>query len=160
MVEAMRREHHKAMVHTAAASNLGRMLNKVCIKDQIDLVNIVRKPGQAAILKSIGAKGICDTSSPTFMEDLTQALGDTVATTAFDAAGGGKPAGQILTCMEAALKRTAKEYSRYGSTTHKQAYIYDSLDTGPTEFSRIFGMAWGIGGEIFRSRMQSQHEPR
>lgn len=146
MVETMRREGHKALVHTAAASNLGQMLNKICIKDQIGLVNIVRKPEQAALLKRIGAKYVCDASSPTFMEDLTQALVDTGATIAFDATGGGKLAGQILTCMEAALNRTATEYSRYGSSTHKQVYLYGGLDTGPTEFNRNFGMAWGIGG--------------
>ena len=146
MTETMRREGHKALVHTAAASNLGQMLNRICIKDKIDLVNIVRKPGQAAILKNIGAKYVCDTSSPAFLEELTQALVDTGATIAFDATGGGKLAGQILTCMEAALNRNAKEYSRYGSTTHKQVYLYGSLDTGPTEFVRNFGMAWGIGG--------------
>jgi len=146
MTETMRREGHKALVHTAAASNLGQMLNRICIKDKIDLVNIVRKPEQAAILKNIGAKYVCDTSSPAFLEELTQALADTGATIAFDATGGGKLAGQILTCMEAALNRNAKEYSRYGSTTHKQVYLYGSLDTGPTEFVRNFGMAWGIGG--------------
>ncbi|MDR3454359.1 MAG: zinc-binding dehydrogenase [Rhodoferax sp.] len=146
MVETMRREGHKALVHTAAASNLGQMLNKICIKDQIGLVNIVRKPEQAALLKRMGARYVCDASTPTFMEDLTQALVDTGATIAFDATGGGKLAGQILTCMEAALNRTAKEYSRYGSTTHKQVYLYGGLDTGPTEFNRNFGMAWGIGG--------------
>lgn len=146
MVETMRREGHKALVHTAAASNLGQMLNKICIKDQIGLVNIVRKPEQAALLKRMGARHVCDTSSPAFMEDLTQALVDTGATIAFDATGGGKLAGQILTCMEAALNRTAKEYSRYGSSTHKQVYLYGGLDTGPTEFNRNFGMAWGIGG--------------
>jgi NADPH2:quinone reductase len=146
MVETMRREGHKALVHTAAASNLGQMLNKICIKDKIGLVNIVRKPEQEALLKSQGATHVCNASSPTFMEDLTQALVATGATLAFDATGGGKLAGQILTCMEAALNRTAKEYSRYGSTTHKQVYLYGSLDTGPTEFSRNFGMAWGMGG--------------
>ncbi|HSH91468.1 MAG TPA: zinc-binding dehydrogenase [Ramlibacter sp.] len=146
MVETMRREGHKALVHTAAASNLGQMLNRICIKDKVPLVNVVRKPEQAQLLRSQGAKYVCDASSPTFMEDLTQALVDTGATLAFDATGGGKLAGQILTCMEAALNRTAKEYSRYGSTTHKQVYIYGGLDTGPTEFNRSFGMAWGMGG--------------
>ncbi len=146
MVETMHREGHTALVHTAAASNLGQMLNKICLKDQIGLVNIVRKPEQAALLRSLGAKHVCDASSPTFMADLTQALVETGATLAFEATGGGKLAGQILTCMEAALNRTAKEYSRYGSTTHKQVYLYGGLDTGPTEFSRTFGMAWGIGG--------------
>ena len=146
MVETMRREGHKALVHTAAASNLGQMLNKICIKDGIALVNIVRKPEQAALLKGIGAKYVCDESSPTFMADLTQALVDTGATIAFDATGGGDLAGRILTCMEAALNRTATEYSRYGSTTHKQMYIYGGLNTSPTEFVRNFGFSWGMGG--------------
>jgi NADPH2:quinone reductase len=146
MVETMRREGHKALVHTAAASNLGQMLNRICIKDGIALVNIVRKPEQVAFLRRQGAEHVCDSSSPTFMEDLTNALAATGATIAFDATGGGKLAGQILSCMEAALNRTAQEYSRYGSTTHKQVYLYGSLDTGPTEFNRNFGMAWGMGG--------------
>ena len=146
MVETMRREGHTALVHTAAASNLGQMLNKICIKGGVKLVNIVRKPEQAALLKSIGAQYVCDQSSPRFMEDLTQALADTGASLAFDATGGGKLGGQILTCMEAALNRTAKEYSRYGSTTHKQVYLYGGLDTSPTEFNRSFGMAWSMGG--------------
>jgi NADPH2:quinone reductase len=146
MVETMRREGHKALVHTAAASNLGQMLNRICQKDHIELVNIVRKPEQAALLKSIGARYVCDTSAPTFMEDLTQALMDTGATIAFDATGGGQLAGQILTCMETALNRTATVYSRYGSTTHKQVYIYGGLDVRPTEITRNFGFAWGIGG--------------
>jgi len=146
MVETMKREGHKALVHTAAASNLGQMLGRICMKDGIGLVNVVRKPEQAALLKSQGAAHVCDTSSPSFMEDLTQALVATGATIAFDATGGGKLAGQILSCMEAALSRTATEYSRYGSTTHKQVYIYGGLDTGPTEFNRNFGMAWGMGG--------------
>jgi NADPH2:quinone reductase len=146
MVETMRREGHKALVHTAAASNLGQMLNKICIKDKIGLVNIVRKAEQAVILKSIGATHVCNAAAPTFMDDLTAALVATGATLAFDATGGGKLAGQILNCMEAALNTTAKEYSRYGSTTHKQVYLYGGLDTSPTEFNRNFGMAWGIGG--------------
>jgi NADPH:quinone reductase len=146
MVETMRREGHTALVHTAAASNLGQMLNKICIQDGVSLVNIVRKPEQVALLKSIGAEYVCDSSSTTFMDDLTQALLATDATIGFDATGGGKLGGQILTCMEAALNRTAKEYSRYGSTTHKQVYLYGGLDTSATEFNRSFGMAWGMGG--------------
>ncbi|MES3002725.1 MAG: zinc-binding dehydrogenase [Pseudomonadota bacterium] len=146
MVETMRREGHTALVHTAAASNLGQMLNRICVKDGVALVNIVRKPEQVAVLREQGAHYVCDSSSPTFLEDLTNALASTGATIAFDATGGGKLAGQILSCMEAALNRNAKEYSRYGSTTHKQVYLYGSLDMGPTEFSRNFGMAWGIGG--------------
>jgi NADPH2:quinone reductase len=142
----MRRDGHKALVHTAAASNLGQMLNKICIKDQIGLVNVVRKPEQAALLKGLGARYVCDTSTPTFMAELTQALVETGATIAFDALGGGPLAGQLLTGMEAALNRTATEYSRYGSTTHKQVYIYGGLDPRPTEFVRNFGFSWGMGG--------------
>ena len=154
MVETMRREGHQALVHTAAASNLGQMLSRICVKDGVGLVNIVRKPEQAQLLKAQGAKHVCVTSSPTFMEDLTQALAVTGATLAFDATGGGKLAGQILTCMEAALNRAAKEYSRYGSATHKQVYIYGGLDTGPTEFNRSFGMAWGMGGWLLFQFLQ------
>lgn len=145
-VETMRHEGHKAIVHTAAASNLGQMLNKICIKDGIDLVNIVRSPAQAAILKNLGASYVVDSSAATFLDDLTAALVATGATLAFDATGGGKLAGQILTCMEAALNKTAKEYSRYGSVTHKQVYLYGGLDTSPTTFNRSFGMSWGMGG--------------
>ena len=146
MTETLRREGHKALVHTAAASNLGQMLNKICIKDGIALVNIVRSAQQAEILRKIGAKYIVDSSAPTFINDLTDALAETGATIAFDAIGGGKLAGQILTCMEAAINRKAKVYSRYGSNMHKQVYLYGSLDPGPTELNRAFGMAWGIGG--------------
>jgi NADPH:quinone reductase-like Zn-dependent oxidoreductase len=146
MVETMRREGHKALVHTAAASNLGQMLNKICIKDGIGLVNIVRSAQQADILRKIGAKYVVDSTSPTFMNDLTNALVETGATLAFDAIGGGKLAGQILTCMETAINKTAKAYSRYGSNVHKQVYVYGSLDPGPVVLNRAFGMAWGVGG--------------
>ena len=146
MVETMKREGHTALVHTAAASNLGQMLNKICQKDGIQLVNIVRKPEQAALLRGIGATSVCDSSAPTFAADLTDALTATGATIAFDATGGGTLAGQILQCMEAAIGRNAKEYSRYGSAVHKQVYQYGMLDTRPTEITRNFGMAWGIGG--------------
>ncbi|MDP3820197.1 MAG: zinc-binding dehydrogenase [Burkholderiales bacterium] len=146
MVETMRREGHTALVHTAAASNLGQMLNRICQADGVALVNIVRKQEQADLLKAMGAAHVCIAGSPTFLHDLTDALVVTGATLAFDATGGGKLAGQILGCMEAALNRTAKEYSRYGSTTHKQVYIYGGLDMSPTEFNRNFGMSWGMGG--------------
>lgn len=146
MVETMRREGHTALVHTAAASNLGQMLNRICQKDGIALVNVVRKQDQVDLLKSIGAAHVCDTSSATFAEDLTDALVATGATIAFDATGGGTLAGQILGCMEAAQNRAAKEYSRYGSAIHKQVYLYGGLDIRPTEFVRNFGMAWGMGG--------------
>jgi NADPH:quinone reductase-like Zn-dependent oxidoreductase len=146
MTETMRREGHKALVHTAAASNLGQMLNKICLKDGIGLVNIVRSKEQADLLRKLGAKHVVDSSTTSFMDDLTNALTETGATIAFDAIGGGKLAGQILAAMEAAINKTAKAYSRYGSNVHKQVYIYGSLDTRPVEINRSFGMAWGVGG--------------
>ncbi len=146
MVETMRREGHSALVHTAAASNLGQMLNRICQADDVGLVNIVRRPDQAALLRGLGALHVCDSSAATFMGDLTEALVATGATLAFDAIGGGRLAGQILTAMEAAIARQATEYSRYGSNVHKQVYIYGGLDTGPTEIQRSFGMTWGVGG--------------
>src|ERR1700712_3783881 len=154
MVETMRREGHKALVHTAAASNLGQMLNKICLKDGVDLVNIVRNAEQADILRKLGAKHVVDSSAPTFMDDLTNALVETGARLAFAAMGGGRLAGQILTCKETAANKTAKVYSRYGSSVHKQVYIYGGLDMRPTELVRSFGMAWGIGGWLFFSFLQ------
>jgi len=154
MVETMRREGHKALVHTAAASNLGQMLNKICIKDKVDLVNIVRRPEHVDLLKRIGATYVCSSASPQFIDDLVEALAASGATVAFDAIGGGRLAGQILGAMETAANRTAKEYSRYGSTTHKQVYIYGGLDRGPTEFHRTFGMAWGVGGWLLTAFLQ------
>ncbi|MBK7079400.1 MAG: zinc-binding dehydrogenase [Betaproteobacteria bacterium] len=146
MVETMRREGHSALVHTAAASNLGQMLNRICIAENIGLVNVVRTQEQQHLLKAMGARHVCNTGSPTFIQDLTEAIIATGATLAFDAIGGGALAGQILTCMEAALTRSATEYSRYGSATHKQLYIYGALDLTPTVLSRNFGFAWSIGG--------------
>lgn len=159
MTETMKREGHKALVHTAAASNLGQMLNKICNEDGIGLVNIVRSAEQAKLLKGIGAKHVVDSSAASFTDDLTQALVETGATIAFDAIGGGKLASQILTCMEIALNKTAKEYSRYGSTTHKQVYIYGSLSTGAVELNRNYGMAWGVGGWLLTPFLQKIGRP-
>lgn len=146
MVKTMRMEGHHALVHTAAASNLGQMLNKICIKDGVQLVNIVRSDEQTKILESIGAKHIVDSSKPTFMNDLIAALSATGATLAFDAIGGGKLAGQILTAMEAVLSAKSDAYSRYGSATHKQVYIYGRLSFEPTILTANYGMAWGVAG--------------
>ena len=146
MTEVMRREGHTALVHTAAASNLGQMLNKICIADGISLVNIVRSAEQAKILKDLGAKYVIDSTAPDFIAALTDAIEETGATLAFDAIGGGKLASQILSAMEVAANRKATEYSRYGSSTYKQVYIYGALDTGPTELARNFGLSWGVNG--------------
>lgn len=145
--ETMRMENHGAIVHTAAASNLGQMLVKICAKDGIPLVNIVRSDAQVEILKGIGAKYIVNSSADDFMERLVDAIAETGATLGFDATGGGKLAGQILTAMEAAAVRKMTTYSRYGSDTFKQVYIYGALDLSPTTFSaRSFGLTWGLGG--------------
>ena len=146
MVETMRREGHRALVHTAAASNLGQMLNRICLQDGVGLVNIVRAREQEDLLRGMGARHVCNSTVPTFAGELTEAIAETGATLAFDAVGGGRLAGQILHCMETVLGRSAKEYSRYGSTTHKQVYVYGMLDTGPTVLDRSFGFAWGVGG--------------
>jgi NADPH2:quinone reductase len=141
-------------VHTAAASNLGQMLNRLCLEDQVPLVNIVRRPEQEQLLRSAGATHVCNSTSPAFMDELTAALKKTGATLGFDATGGGKLASQILTCMEAALSAASGSYSRYGSAVHKQVYIYGSLDRGPTELTRNYGMAWGTGGWLLTPFLQ------
>lgn len=148
-VETMKMENHTAILHTAAASNLGQMLVKVCKDDSIPLVNIVRKSEQVDLLKNLGAEHVCNTSEPDFMDSLVNALVATGATLGFDATGGGnegKLAGQILSAMEIAANKTAKEYSRYGSDTFKQVYIYGGLDQSPTILNRSFGMQWALGG--------------
>ena len=154
MVEVMRRENHKALVHTAAASNLGQMLNKICLKDGVPLVNIVRSAEQAKILKDIGAKIVLDSTSARFMADLIEAVGATEATLAFDAIGGGQLASNILTAMEAAASARMTTYSRYGSNTFKQVYIYGGLDTGKTELTRAFGLSWSVSGWLLTPFLQ------
>ena len=154
MVETMRMEDHTALVHTAAASNLGQMLNKICLADGVGLVNIVRKPEQQDILRDLGAQHIVNSSADSFFADLTDALVETGATLAFDATGGGKLASHILTCMEAAAVRNMSEYNRYGSDVYKQVYIYGGLDRSPTVLSRNFGFSWGLGGWLLTPFLQ------
>lgn len=146
MIETMRMEGHTALVHTAAASNLGQMLNRICAADGVELVNVVRKPEQAQLLRGMGAKYVVVSSSDSFMADLTDAIHATGATLAFDATGGGTLASTILSAMEGAAARTPGAYSIYGSVKHKQVYLYGGLDTSPTVLNRAYGMAWGVGG--------------
>ena len=159
MVETMRMEGHTGLVHTAAASNLGQMLVRICLADEVPLVNIVRRPEQADLLRGLGAEFVCDSSSPTFTGDLTAALVATGATIAFDATGGGRLASQILGCMETAINAAATEYSRYGSSVHKQVYIYGGLDRRPTELIRSFGMMWSVGGWLLTPFLQKLGVP-
>ncbi|MBT4160727.1 MAG: NADH oxidase [Gammaproteobacteria bacterium] len=154
MVETMKDEGYTALCHTAAASNLGQMLQKICLKDGIDLVNVVRKEEQATLLKDIGAKYACNSSDPSFMDDLTDAYAETSAYIAFDATGGGTLASQLLTCMEAAAVRTATGFSRYGSEQYKQVYIYGGLDRTPSTLTRNYGMMWGLSGWLLTPFLQ------
>jgi hypothetical protein len=153
MIETMRAEGHTALVHTAAASNLGQMLQRVCLEDDIPLINIVRSAAQVAILSAIGARHVCDSSRDDFMKSLTESVGETSATLGFDAIGGGPMANRILTAMELAASAGAA-FSRYGSAVHKQVYIYGGLDRGPTELTRGYGMAWGVGGWLLTNFLQ------
>ena len=146
MIETMNLEGHTALVHTAAASNLGQMLNRICLDGGVDLVNIVRKDEQETLLREMGAKYVVNSNKDTFMADLTDAIHATGATLAFDATGGGTLASTILSAMEAAAARTPGAYSIYGSVKHKQVYLYGGLDTSPTALNRGYGMAWGVGG--------------
>ena len=146
MVATMHAEGHKAIIHAAAASNLGQMLNRICIADGVDLINIVRKAEQETLLRDMGARYVVNSSSDTFLADLTAAIIETGATIAFDPIGGGKLTSDILNCMEVAAARDMTEHSVYGSDTYKQVYIYGALDRGPITLNRNFGFAWGVNG--------------
>ena len=154
MVETMKLEGHTALAHTAAASNLGQMLNRLCLADGIELVNIVRRDEQVELLRSQGAKHVVNSSDDDFMDRLVDALAETGATIGFDATGGGRLAGQIITAMERAANRNATEYSRYGSDVHKQVYLYGRLDRSETILGAEVGMAWGIGGWLLPPFLQ------
>lgn len=160
MVETMRAEGHTALVHTAAASNLGQMLNRLCIEEEIDLVNIVRKPEQEKTLRDLGAKYVCNSSADSFFRDLTTALTSTGATLAFDATGGGKLATTILSCMETVAARNMAEYNRYGSEVYKQVYVYGFLDRNPTTLSINYGFSWGMGGWLLTHFLQKAGIPK
>lgn len=145
MVETMRLEGHTALIHTVGASNLGLMLNRICVADGVGLVNIVRRPEQVDLVKAEGGEHVVVSSADTFHDDLLDAIRATGATIAFDAIGGGELAGQLLAAMEKVASEGAG-FSRYGSDTHKQVYIYGGLDRSPTLLCRDFGMSWGLGG--------------
>jgi hypothetical protein len=152
MVETMRAEGHSALVHTAAASNLGQMLARICIADGIGLVNVVRRAEQAEVLRGLGATHVVDSSEADFAERLTEAIRETGATLAFDAIGGGTIASDILNAMERA-QPPLESWTPYGTTVHKQVYIYGSLDFGPTVIERRFGLTWGVGGFLLTNAM-------
>jgi NADPH2:quinone reductase len=152
MVETMRAEGHSALVHTAAASNLGQMLVRICAADGVGLVNVVRRAEQAQVLRDLGAVHVVDSSQQDFADRLTDSIRETGATLAFDAIGGGSLAGDILTAMERAQPPLAS-YTPYGTTVHKQVYIYGSLDFSPTVLDRKFGLTWGVGGYLLTNAL-------
>ena len=160
MIETMREQGHTALVHTAAASSLGQMLNRICREDGIELVNVVRRPEHVAMLKAQGATHVCDSSSPTFDDDLSAQISASGATLAFDAVGGGKLASQILSAMEQHALTHVDEYNRYGSRTHKQLYFYGGLDTRPSEITRSYGMSWSVGGWLIFEELQRMTSDR
>jgi NADPH2:quinone reductase len=146
MVETMRREGHTALVHTAAASNLGQMLTRICLEDGIGLVNVVRRPEQADLLRGLGAEHVVISGAPTYRDDLTDAVAKTGATLGFDAIGGGRTASDLLTAMEAAIVRNGAPVTGYGSSVHKQVYVYGGLDVGSIVIDRTFGFSWSVSG--------------
>lgn len=160
MVETMHAEGHKALVHTAAASNLGQMLNRVCQEDGIELVNIVRTAEQAELLKNLGAQYVCNSSTDSFTAELTAALAATGATLAYDATGGGRLASKILTCMEVVAAASMTEYNRYGSDLYKQVYVYGFLDRNPTTLNINYGFSWGMGGWLLTHFLQKASLPK
>jgi NADPH2:quinone reductase len=152
MVETMRAEGHSALVHTAAASNLGQMLVRICAADGVGLVNIVRRAEQAEVLRELGAEHVVDSSQPDFPDQLTEAIRQTGATLAFDAIGGGSPASDILTAMERA-QPPLESWTPYGTTVPKQVYIYGSLDFSATVIERRFGLSWDVGGYLLTNAL-------
>ena len=154
MTETMRREGHTALVHTVGASNLGQMLNRICLADGIGLVNLVRRPEQAEMLRGQGAEHVVDTSADSSPDDLAAALRATGATIAFDAIGGGETAGTLLAAMERVASE-GQEYSRYGSGKQTQVYVYGRLDPNPIVLHQRFGFAWSVGGWLLTPFLQS-----
>lgn len=160
MIETMRERGHNALVHTAAASSLGQMLNRICLRDDIPLVNVVRRPEQVLLLENQGARYVCDSSSSSFTDELSAQVAAAGATLAFDAVGGGKLAGQILSAMEAHCLAQVSEYNRYGSKVHKQVYFYGGLDTRPSELDRSYGMSWSVGGWLIFDELEQMKVER
>ena len=146
-VETARAEGHSAIVHTAAASSLGQMLQRICAQDGVPLVNIVRSDDQVRLLKDAGATHVLNSNDKDFRTQLVDAVTETGATVAFDAIGGGSLGGDIMRAMEHGAVNRMTEYSRYGSSTFKQLYVYGALDTSPMVLDRLaFGFQWSVSG--------------
>jgi NADPH:quinone reductase len=145
IAETVRLEGHGALIHTAAASNLGQMLVRICREDGIPLVNIVRRDEQAKLLTAIGAEHVCNSSAADFSEQLRSAVTATGATIAFDAIGGGAMPGVLLEAMEDVAAAQMGFYSPYGSLALKSVFIYGHLDRSPTVLHNSrYGMLWDL----------------
>merc|ERR1719223_1155350 len=148
-VHTMKEEGHKAIVHTAAASQLGRMLVKHCKEEGVPLVNIVRKEEGVATLRALGAEHVVNSSAETFKEDLLAAINATGATIAFDATGGGTLANDILAAFEKSLIELYPETVQgwYGPPQQRSVYKYGGLDKSNSEFVPSLGVGnWTWGG--------------
>lgn len=145
IVETVRLEGHRALIHTAAASNLGQMLARLCLEDGMPLVNVVRRREQVDLLRNLGAVWVVDSSLPTFAEDLREAIAETGATIAFDAIGGGTSAQTLLSAMEDVAAARLPAFSPYGSAENKQVFLYGHLDPAPIALDiKGLGMIWEL----------------
>lgn len=145
-VETAKAEGHDAIIHLAAASNLGQMLNKICLEDGMKLVNIVRKESHVELLKGIGATHIVNSSDDDYMSQLRAAISETGAFLGFDPIGGGQNTDHVLKAMEQVAAGQMDEYSRYGSNQDKKVYMYGRLDLGPTILTPSYGLQWCVSG--------------
>lgn len=154
-VETAKMEGHSAIIHLAAASNLGQMLNRICIEDGMKLVNIVRKQEHVDLLKSEGAQYVVNSSADTYMADLRAAIAETGAYLGFDPIGGGQASDSVLKAMEQVAASQMGEFSRYGSNQQKKMYIYGRLDLqNPTILTASYGLQWCVAGWLLTPFLQ------
>ncbi|MGV8955730.1 MAG: zinc-binding dehydrogenase [Cypionkella sp.] len=154
-VETARAKGHSAIVHTAAASSLGQMLQRICASDGMGLVNVVRSEEQVAIMRDLGATHVLNSRDDDFRHRLVDAITETGATVAFDAIGGGSIGSDIMRAMESSAAQRMTDYSPYGSSTFKQLYIYGALDLSPTTLDRLsFGFQWSVSGWLLTPFLQ------
>ncbi len=153
-VETAKMEGHSAIIHLAAASNLGQMLNRICVEDGMKLVNIVRKDEHVQLLKSQGAQYVVNSSADTYMADLRAAIKETGAFLGFDPIGGGQASDGVLKAMEQVASSQMSEFSRYGSNQDKKMYMYGRLDLSPTILTPSYGLQWSVSGWLLTPFLQ------
>lgn len=154
-VETAKMEEQGAIIHTAAASNLGQMLVKICQEDDMPLVNIVRKAEHVELLKGLGATHIVNSSDDDFADQLRGAIDATGAYCGFDPIGGGDMVDVCFKAMEQVAASKMSEYSRYGSEQAKKMYIYGRLDFGPTILTPSYGFGWTLSGWLLTPFLQN-----